>query len=184
MQVSSRFTARHRKSVAGLIIIAVSATMTLYAEASDSDIRDSIRIARRAYFVGTTETVRDKVLNQSVGHTRQIGSDQEQAELRRPPPACGADVQRVFTDFCANRLKVALAPCDSSATLVLCSTDYLKPTAERTFWRLRYRHRDDEASLELEVLRRSRSGRVEPAIDRTNELEELFERLLIASRCK
>ncbi|MET0120157.1 MAG: hypothetical protein ABW124_03845 [Candidatus Thiodiazotropha sp. 6PLUC9] len=154
------------------------------AQSIDSMADDETLVAHRAYFVGTSDEIREMAKKQSYGHTSvPYENHSELVEVRKPPPACGPNIQSAFADFCVSRLNVGLAPCQTNKTRVFCSTGYLQPESERVYWRLKYRHHAEQLSLELDVLKRHSSGRLQPTIVTGDLLQELYELLIITTRC-
>ena len=183
MQISSRRSARRFLRLAALTILSGSAANAA-GQAPETTGQEAV-VARRAYFVGTSEEVRSKVKAQAAGHQPDRGNDREIADYDRAPPACGVRLHQAFAGYCVRELKVALAPCISGEDHALCSTDYLTPRTEKVYWRLQYHRVSDQASLELVAVRRGEMGRPVPSIVAEGEkFEELFDLLQRTSRCE
>jgi hypothetical protein len=132
--------------------------------------------------VGNSAEVRQLIKEGTSQHRATLGDHRRTAEYGKVPPACGLRVRQTFADFSMTELKIGLTPCRASDQDVNCSTEYLDPRSERIYWRLRYRHTPDQASLELQALSRSESGRA-TELSSTRTLDKLYQQLLKVSQC-
>jgi hypothetical protein len=175
MRASIVGAARRVRNSSAVTLCALSAALV-------AQVPPERELVTRAHVVGNSAEVRQMIKEGASQHRTTLGDHRRTAEYGKVPPACGLRVRQKFADFCMTELNIGLTPCEASEHDVNCSTEYLTPRSERVYWRLRYHHTPDQASLELQALSRADGGRTTEVVS-TKTLDKLYQQLLKVSQC-